>query len=128
MNKLEKIRQWAVDKDSPIICFLNGTDPEVIKTAKALILDHVAEVMVFGDELEVFDVCKMYRLNETMLYGVVNPNDHPELDHYTELYMEENGEEDRKKAMKAVKTPRILAEMLLSEGAIDLYIDDLATF
>jgi phosphotransacetylase len=128
MSKLEKIRQWAVDKDSPIICFLNGTNPEVIKTAKALILDRIAEVIVFGDELEVFDVCRMYRLNETMLYGVVNPNDHPELDHYTELYMEENGESDRKKAMKAVKNPLTLAGMLLNEGAIDLYIEDLATF
>ncbi len=128
MSKLEKIRQWAADKDSPIICFLNGTDPEVIKIAKALILDRVAEIMVLGDELEVFDVCRMYRLNETMLYGVVNPNDHPELDLYTELYMEKNGEEDRKKAVKAVKNPKVLATLMLGEGAIDLYIEDLASF
>lgn len=128
MNKLEKIRQWAADKDSPIICFLNGTDAEVIKIAKALILDHVAEILVFGDELEVFDACRMYRLNETMLYGVVNPNDHPELDYYTDLYQDKYDEQDRKKAMRATKNPKILAELMLEDGAIDLYIEDLSTF
>lgn len=128
MSKLEKIRQWAADKDSPIICFLEGTDPEVIKIAKALILEHIAEVMIFGDELEVFDACRIYRLNETMLYGVVNPNDHPELDYYTDLYMEQSGEEDRKKAMKTVKKPEVLAELMLEDGAIDLFVPSLSQF
>jgi phosphotransacetylase len=128
MSKLEKIRQWAADKDSPIICFLEGTDPEVIKIAKALILEHIAEVMIFGDELEVFDACRIYRLNETMLYGVINPNDHPELDYYTDLYMEQSGEEDRKKAMKTVKKPEVLAELMLEDGAIDLFVPSLSQF
>lgn len=128
MSKLEKIRQWAADKDSPIICFLEGTEPEVIKIAKALILERIAEVMIFGDELEVFDACRIYRLNETMLYGVINPNDHPELDYYTDLYMEQNGEEDRKKAMKSIKKPEVLAALMLEDGAIDLYIPSLANF
>lgn len=128
MSKLEKIRQWAADKDSPIICFLEGTEPEVIKIAKALILERIAEVMIFGDELEVFDACRIYRLNETMLYGVINPNDHPELDYYTDLYMEQNGEEDRKKAMKSIKKPEVLAALMLEDGAIDLFIPSLANF
>ncbi|MFN3529744.1 MAG: phosphate acyltransferase [Bacteroidia bacterium] len=125
MNKLEAIRSWAEDKESPIICFVNGLDPEVIKIAKAIISEQIADVLLFGDELEVYDLCRMYRLNETMLYGVVNPADHPEIEYYTEMYMDEFGEEDQKKAVKAIKNPEVLAELMYRDEAVDLVISDL---
>jgi phosphotransacetylase len=125
MNKLEAIRQWAATKDSPIICFVNGLDPEVIKLAKVIIQEQLADVLVLGDELEVYDLCRMYRLNETLLYGVVNPADHAEVEYYTELYMDEFEESDVKKASKAIKNPKILAELMLRDEAVDLVITDL---
>jgi phosphotransacetylase len=128
MNKLEAIQQWAADKESPIICFVNGTDPEVVKIAKVLIQEEVAEIMLLGDGLEVYDTCLKYRLNETLLYGVVNPADHPELEYYTEMYAEEFGEEDPKKAAKMVKQPEILAELMLRDEAVDLVIVDLSSW
>lgn len=128
MNKLEAIRDWAEDKESPIICFVNGTDPEVIKIAKVLIQQQIADVLLFGEELEVYDLCRIYRLNETMLYGVINPADHHEIEYYTEMYMEEFGEDDAKKAAKAIKNPEVLADLMFRDEAIDLIVSDLSSW
>lgn len=125
MNKLEAIRRWAQNQEEPIICFVNGLDPEVIKLSKILLQEHIADVLLLGDELEVYELCRIYRLNETLLYGVVNPNDHPELEYFIELYMDESGEEDPKKAAKMVKKPEVLANLMLQDGAVDLVIEDL---
>jgi phosphotransacetylase len=128
MNKFEAIRDWAEDKDSPIILFVNGLDPEVVKIAKALIQEDVADIMLFGDELEVFEACRKYRLNETLLYGVVNPVDHAEIEYYIEMYMEDTGEEDPKKAAKMVKKPEVLADLMYRDEVVDLVVVDLATW
>lgn len=128
MNKLEAIRRWAEDKDSPIVCFANGLDPEVIKLSKVLLNEHITDVLLLGDELEVYELCRIYRLNETLLYGVVNPNDHAELEYFIDLYMEDSGEEDPKKAAKMVKKPEVLANLMLQDGAVDLVIEDLQSW
>jgi phosphotransacetylase len=128
MNKFEAIRRWAEDKDSPIILFVNGRDPEVIKIAKALIAEEVADIMLLGDELEVYEACRMYRLNETLLYGVVNPADHAEMEYYIDLYMDDTGEEDPKKAAKMVKKPEVLAELMYRDEVVDLVVVDLASW
>lgn len=125
MNKLEAIRQWAADKEEPIVCFVNGHDPEVIKLSKVLLNEHISDVLLLGDELEVYELCRIYRLNETLLYGVINPNDHAELEYYVELFMDDSGEEDSKKAAKMVKKPEVLAQLMLQDGAVDLVIEDL---
>jgi hypothetical protein len=62
MDKLDKIRAWAKDLDEPILCFVNGSDAEVIKLAKAVLEEKIAEIILLGDELEVYDQCKVYRL------------------------------------------------------------------
>ncbi|MFM7379979.1 MAG: hypothetical protein ACKO2X_02590, partial [Bacteroidota bacterium] len=62
MDKLDKIRSWARNLEDPILCFVEGAQPEVIKLAKAILEEQIAEVVLLGDELEVFDQCKKYRL------------------------------------------------------------------
>lgn len=129
MSKLEAIRAWCTDWDStPIICFVQGTDPEVIKLAKILIQEELAEVILLGDELEVFDQCRIYRVNESLLYGVMNPADHAELEYYTNLYLEQHPGEDPKRANRAIKSPEVLAQLMLSDGAVDLVINDLTNW
>ena len=59
---------------------------------------------------------------------VMNPADHAEMEYYTELYLEQHPEEDPKKASRAIKRPEILGQLMLSDGAVDLVIDDLATW
>ena len=58
MDKLDKIRSWARNLEEPILCFVEGTQPEVIKLAKAILEEQIAEVVLLGDELEIFDQCK----------------------------------------------------------------------
>lgn len=129
MIKLEAIQAWCAERETPpIICFTQGTDPEVIKLTKILIQEEFAEVILLGDELEVYDQCRIYRVNESLLYGVMNPADHAEMEYYTELYLEQHPEEDPKKASRAIKRPEILGQLMLSDGAVDLVIDDLATW
>lgn len=128
MNKLEAIRQWATDKEEPIVCFVNGQDPEVIKLSKVLLNEHICDVMLLGDELEVYELCRIYRLNETLIYGVINPNDHAELEYFVDLYMADSGETDPKKAAKMVKKPEVLADLMLQDGAVDLVIADLQSW
>ena len=129
MSKLEAIRTWCADRDStPIICFVQGTDPEVVKLAKILIQEELAEVMLLGDELDVYDQCRIYRVNESLLYGVINPAEHAEIEYYTDLYLEQHPEEDPKKATRVIKRPEVLAQLMQSDGAVDLFIADLASW
>ena len=129
MSKLEAIQAWCADRETPpIICFVQGTDPEVVKLTKILIQEELAEVILLGDELEVYDQCRIYRVNESRLYGVMNPADHAEIEYYTDLYLEKHPEEDPKKASRAIKRPEILAQLMLSDGVVDLVIADLATW
>ena len=107
MDKLDKIRAWAKDLDEPILCFVNGTDAEVIKLAKAVLEENLAEVVLLGDELEVYDQCRVYRLPESRLYGVINPQNPPDLEQMVDDYMLESGEKDRKKPCDGSKPPRI---------------------
>jgi len=128
MSKLEAIRTWCADHDSPIICFVQGADHEVIKLAKILLQEQLAEVILLGDELEIYDQCRIYRVNESLLYGVINPADHAEIEYYTDLYREQHPHEEPKKAGRAVQRPEILAQLMQADGAVDLVIADLATW
>ncbi|MBM3919012.1 MAG: hypothetical protein FJ344_05885 [Sphingomonadales bacterium] len=129
MSKLEAIRMWCADRETPpIICFVQGTDPEVIKLTKILLQEELAEVILMGDELEVYDQCHIYRVNESLLYGVMNPADHTEIEYYTDLYLELHPDEDPKKAGRVIKRPEVLAQLMQSDGAVDLVIPDLGTW
>jgi phosphotransacetylase len=129
MSKLEAIRKWCADQGStPLICFVQGTDPEVIKLAKILIQEELAEVILLGDELEVYDQCRIYRVNESLLYGVINPADHAEIEYYTDLYLAQHPDEEAKKAARAIKQPEVLAQLMQSDGAVDLFIADLTSW
>jgi len=122
MDKLDKIRAWAKDLDEPILCFVNGSDAEVIKLAKAVLEEKMAEILLLGDELEVYDQCKVYRLPESRLYGVINPQNPPDLEQMVDDYMQESGENDRKKASRWVKNPVNLAQVLWLRGEVDWVI------
>jgi len=122
MDKLDKIRAWAKDLDEPILCFVNGSDAEVIKLAKAVLEEKIAEILLLGDELEVYDQCKVYRLPESRLYGVINPQNPPDLEQMVDDYMQESGENDRKKASRWVKNPVNLAQVLWLRGEVDWVI------
>jgi phosphotransacetylase len=122
MDKLDKIRAWAKDLDEPILCFVNGTDAEVVKLTKAILEENLAEVVLLGDELEVYDQCRVYRLPESRLYGIINPQNPPDLEQMVDDYMLESGEKDRKKAMRWVKTPQNLAHNLWLRGEVDWVI------
>ena len=122
MVKLDKIRAWAKDLDEPILCFVHGTDAEVIKLAKAVLEEKLAEIILLGDELEVYDQCRVYRLPESRLYGVINPQNPPDLENLVDEYMQDSGESDRKKAMRWVKNPEHLAHLLWLRGEVDWVI------
>lgn len=122
MDKLDKIRAWAKDLDEPILCFVNGSDAEVIKLAKAVLEEKIAEIILLGDELEVYDQCKVYRLPESRLYGVINPQNPQDLEQMVDDYMQESGENDRKKASRWVKNPVNLAQVLWLRGEVDWVI------
>jgi len=128
MDKLDKIRAWAKDLDEPILCFVNGSDAEVIKLAKALLEEKIAEIILLGDELEVYDQCKVYRLSESRLYGVINPQNPPDLEQMVDDYMQESGENDRKKASRWVKNPVNLAQTLWLRGEVDWVIPQTEPF
>ncbi|MFM8513859.1 MAG: phosphate acyltransferase [Bacteroidota bacterium] len=125
MDKLDKIRSWAKNLEDPILCFVEGAQPEVIKLAKAILEEQIAEVVLLGDELEVFDQCKKYRLPESRLYGVINPLNPPDLENLLEEKMEESGETDRKAALKWMKNPLNLAQTLWLRGDVDWVIQSL---
>jgi hypothetical protein len=59
---------------------------------------------------------------------VVNPVDHAEIEYYIEMYMEDTGEEDPKKAAKMVKKPEVLADLMYRDEVVDLVVVDLATW
>jgi len=128
MDKLDKIRAWAKDLDEPILCFVNGSDAEVIKLAKALLEEKIAEIILLGDELEVYDQCKVYRLPESRLYGVINPQNPRDLEQMVDDYMQESGENDRKKASRWVKNPVNLAQTLWLRGEVDWVIPQTEPF
>lgn len=128
MDKLDKIRSWARNLEEPILCFVEGTHPEVIKLAKAVLEDQIAEVVLLGDELEVFDQCRKYRLPESRLYGVINPLNPPDLENLLDDYLEDSGETDRKAALKWIKNPLNLAHTLWLRGDVDWVISSLNPF
>ena len=128
MDKLDKIRAWAKDLDEPILCFVNGSDAEVIKLAKAVLEEKIAEIILLGDELEVYDQCKVYRLPESRLYGVINPQNPQDLEQMVDDYMQESGENDRKKATRWVKNPVNLAQTLWLRGEVDWVIPQTEPF
>jgi len=128
MDKLDKIRAWAKDLDEPILCFVNGSDAEVIKLAKALLEEKIAEIILLGDELEVYDQCKVYRLPESRLYGVINPQNPPDLEQKVYDNMQESGENDRKKDSRCVKNPVNLAQTLWLRGEVDWVIPQTEPF
>ncbi len=128
MDKLDKIRAWAKDLDEPILCFVNGSDAEVIKLAKAVLEEKIAEIILLGDELEVYDQCKVYRLPESRLYGVINPQNPRDLEQMVDDYMQESGENDRKKATRWVKNPVNLARTLWLRGEVDWVIPQTEPF
>jgi phosphotransacetylase len=125
MDKFDKIRSWARNLEEPILCFVEGSDPEVIKLAKAVLENQIAEVVLLGDELEVFDQCRKYRLPESRLYGVINPANPPDLENLVDETMEDSGETDRKAAIKWIKTPLNLAHTLWLRGDVDWVISSL---
>jgi phosphotransacetylase len=114
--------------DEPILCFVNGSDAEVIKLAKAVLEEKIAEIILLGDELEVYDQCKVYRLPESRLYGVINPQNPPDLEQMVDDYMQESGENDRKKASRWVKNPVNLAQTLWLRGEVDWVIPQTEPF
>ena len=128
MDKLDKIRAWAKDLDEPILCFVNGSDAEVIKLAKAVLEEKIAEIILLGDELEVYDQCGVYRLPESRLYGVINPQNPPDLEQMVDDYMQESGENDRKKSSRWVKNPVNLAQTLWLRGEVDWVIPQTEPF
>lgn len=128
MDKLNKIRSWAGNLEQAILCFVEGTDSEVIKLAKAVLEDQIAEVVLMGDELEVFDQCRKYRLPESRLYGVINPQSPPDLENLLDEYMEDSGEQDRKAALKWIKNPLNLAHTMWLRGDVDWVIGTIDPF
>jgi phosphotransacetylase len=128
MDKLDKIRTWARDFDDPILCFVRGTDPEVIKLVKLVVEEPGVQVILMGDELEVYDQCRKYRLSESRLYGVINPQNPPNLEDLVDEYMEDSGETDRKTALRWIKTPLNLAHTLWLRGEVDWVIPEIEPF
>lgn len=109
-------------KTQPIVVFINGTDASVLRLVKELMFDRKAEMILLGDEADVSQACYENRINDSFLYGVINPKNHPEKEFYLAEYQKLNPEQGRAACVKAVGNSAIFADLMVRLGRADFVV------
>jgi phosphotransacetylase len=111
-------------KNQPVVAFVQGTDEATLRLVKQILQRKVADIILLGNEADVAEACYVYQINDTLLYGVINPKNHPEKEYYVGEYKKLHPEQTNKEISKRLNDPEIFANLMLHLGKIDMFFVD----
>jgi len=120
MDLIEKIRRHA-QLNSQRIVFPEGDEQRTVMAADAIIRENLCQVTLIADPAEVDKKALQYGLKNLGHATIINPEDHPKKQEYTELLYELRKEKGMtmKLASRLVKDPLYLGVLMIKAGDAD---------
>ena len=114
----------AIEKiENPILVFVNGESEEAMLVAKKLFLEKKAEVILLGDSMLILRRARLFKVNVDQLYGVIDPNEHADLEKVVSFYAKNNPTLSKKEVISQVKKAEVLAQILVDMGSANIIIN-----
>ncbi|NOY87934.1 MAG: phosphate acetyltransferase [FCB group bacterium] len=119
MNALKTIKEKAKEKHRKVV-LPEGTEPRVIRAAKKIISEQMAQVTLLGDEKEIEKLAKEHSLDLSQV-RVINPQNAADLNLFVDDFMELRKKKNitKEEATQTIKQPLYFGAMMVRHDQVD---------
>lgn len=120
MTLLEQIRAKAIAANKRIV-LAEGTEERTLRAADIILKDHIAQIILLGNEKEIKDLAAQWNLTHINEATIIDPVSNPKKEYYASMLCEIRKKKGMQmdEAMRLVEDPLYLATLLIKNGDAD---------
>ncbi len=123
MFTIPRFKEIINGQTKPIVIVKDVENFDFMRLMKEILLLDLAEILIIGNEFEILNACKKLKINETLLYGIIDPMNYYNLEKEVSLILNETPDFTRKQALKKIKNLDEFGQILLNCKEADLVIE-----